>query len=76
MSFSFYYSRRFRRRRSRRKLSDKPQDFQIRIKILEARNLPGQNIHPVVRVTVSNQRRETKVRKSTTKPIYNEVMSA
>ena len=41
--------------------------------MIEGRQLPGQNIHPVVRVSVSNQVRQTRVKKSTNKPYYNEV---
>ncbi|KAL9983681.1 hypothetical protein ACROYT_G005897 [Oculina patagonica] len=67
--------RRKRRKRSRRggrKWSTKVQDFQIRIRIIEGRQLPGGNIHPVVRVTVAGQRRETTVKRSTNKPVYNQ----
>lgn len=46
---------------------------QIRIRILEGRQLTGGNIHPVVRVTVAGQRRETTVKRSTNKPVYNQV---
>ncbi|EDO43088.1 predicted protein, partial [Nematostella vectensis] len=56
----------------RRRWSDKVQDFQIRVKILEGRQLSGNNIHPVVRVAMSNQKRETKIVRSTNKPVYNE----
>ncbi|XP_022792926.1 myoferlin-like isoform X1 [Stylophora pistillata] len=59
-------------RKGRRAWSTKVQDFQIRIRILEGRQLPGSNIHPVVRVTVNGQRRETAVKKSTNKPVYNQ----
>ena len=47
--------------------------LQIRIRILEGRQLVGNNIHPVVRVTVAGQRRETTVKRSTNKPVYNQV---
>lgn len=59
-------------RRGGRKWSTKVQDFQIRIRILEGRQLVGNNIHPVVRVTVAGQRRETTVKRSTNKPVYNQ----
>ena len=47
--------------------------FEIRIRVLEGRQLPGSNIHPVVRVTVAGQQRETTVKRSTNKPVYNQV---
>lgn len=47
--------------------------FQIRVRVIEGRQLPGSNIHPVVRVTVNGQQRETTVKKSTNKPVYNQV---
>ena len=47
--------------------------FQIRIRVLEGRQLPGNNIHPVVRVTVADQQRETAVKRSTNRPVYNQV---
>jgi len=65
--------RRTRSRRSGRKWSTKVQDFQIRVRVLEGRQLPGSNIHPVVRVTVAGQQRETTVKRSTNKPVYNQV---
>ncbi|EDO36863.1 predicted protein, partial [Nematostella vectensis] len=56
----------------RHKLSNKPQDFQVRVRIIEGRQLSGQNISPVARVTVANQTRQTKVKISTNKPFYDE----
>lgn len=47
--------------------------FEIRVRVLEGRQLPGSNIHPVVRVTVAGQQRETTVKRSTNKPVYNQV---
>lgn len=41
--------------------------------IIEGRQLAGANISPVVRVTIDNQTRQTKVIKSTNKPFYDEV---
>lgn len=64
--------RRKRTRRGGRKWSNKVQDFQIRVRVLEGRQLPGSNIHPVVRVTVAGQQRETTVKRSTNKPVYNQ----
>ncbi|XP_063963827.1 myoferlin-like isoform X3 [Lytechinus pictus] len=62
-----------RKKKSRSKLSKKPQDFQVRIKVWEARQLAGGNIHPVCKVTVSNQTKMTRVKKSTNRPYYDEV---
>lgn len=64
--------RRKRSRRGGRKWSTKVQDFQIRVRVIEGRQLLGSNIHPVVRVTVNGQQRETTVKKSTNKPVYNQ----
>ncbi|KAL5022080.1 hypothetical protein ScPMuIL_001235 [Solemya velum] len=60
------------RRKVRGKLSNKPQDFQIRIKVLEARQLQGGNIQPVCKVTAYNQAKQTRVKKSTNSPFWNE----
>ena len=46
---------------------------QVRVRIIEGRQLSGGNISPVVRVTVANQSRQTRVKKSTNKPLYDEV---
>lgn len=43
------------------------------MRIIEGRQLAGANISPVVRVTIENQTRQTKVIKSTNKPFYDEV---
>ena len=43
------------------------------MRIIEGRQLAGANISPVVRVTIDNQTRQTKVIKSTSKPFYDEV---
>lgn len=45
---------------------------QIRVKILEARQLQGGNIQPVAKVTVANQTKQTRVKKSTNSPSWNE----
>ncbi|XP_060557298.1 dysferlin-like isoform X3 [Ruditapes philippinarum] len=60
------------KRRFRGKLSNKPQDFQIRIKILEGRQIEGSNIQPVCKVTCFNQVKQTRVQKSTNSPFWNE----
>ncbi|KAK6186023.1 hypothetical protein SNE40_008141 [Patella caerulea] len=61
-----------KRKKTRSNLSNKPQDFQVRIKILEARQLQGANIQPVTRVTCFNQMKQTRVKKSTNSPFWNE----
>ena len=53
-------------------LSTKPTDFQVRVKILEARQLQGDNIQPCAKVTVYNQTKTTRVKKSTNSPYWNE----
>ena len=46
---------------------------QIRVKVFEARQLAGGNIDPVVRVSVADQDRDTKIKKCTNSPAFNEV---
>ena len=46
--------------------------FQVRVKILEARQLQGDNIQPCAKVTVYNQTKTTRVKKSTNSPYWNE----
>ncbi|CAF0920234.1 unnamed protein product [Rotaria sordida] len=53
--------------------STKPQDFQIRVKIFQARRLNGSNIHPVCRIRVINSIKQTKIQKGTNHPYFNEV---
>ncbi|XP_052538887.1 dysferlin isoform X5 [Tympanuchus pallidicinctus] len=54
-----------KRRRSlpKKPLSNKPQDFQIRVRVIEARQLPGVHIRPVVKVTAAGQSKRTRIRK-------------
>ncbi|CAB4031801.1 myoferlin-like isoform X1, partial [Paramuricea clavata] len=61
-------------KKQRFSLPDKPLDFQIRIKVVEARQLEGNDINPVVRVTIGNKRRQTRVRQSTNRPYYNQTL--
>ncbi|NWW75850.1 DYSF protein, partial [Climacteris rufus] len=44
---------------------------QIRVKVIEARQLPGINIRPVVKVTVAGQTKRTRIRKGNS-PIFDE----
>uniref|UniRef100_A0A672V8D0 Dysferlin n=1 Tax=Strigops habroptila TaxID=2489341 RepID=A0A672V8D0_STRHB len=61
-----------RRRSSPKKpLSNKPQDFQIRVRVIEARQLPGVNIRPVVKVTAAGQTKRTRIRKGNS-PFFDE----
>nr|XP_039273403.1 myoferlin-like isoform X2 [Styela clava] len=58
----------------RSKLSDKVEDFQIRVKIHEGRQLAGSNIKPVVKVKCGpNQIKITRVKKSSA-PVWEEMM--
>lgn len=47
-------------------------DFQVCVTIIEARQLAGLNMDPVVCVTVGDQKRYTSVKESTNCPYYNE----
>jgi len=51
----------------------KAQDFQLCITIIEARQLAGLNMDPVVCVQVGDQKKYTSVKESTNCPYYNEV---
>ncbi|TSK22735.1 Myoferlin [Bagarius yarrelli] len=42
------------RRKRPKSLSNKPQDFQIRVRVIEGRQLPGNNIKPVVKIFFYN----------------------
>lgn len=52
----------------------KSQDFQVCITIIEARQLAGLNMDPVVCVQVGDSRKYTSVKESTNCPYYNEVV--
>ncbi len=51
----------------------KAQDFQVCITVIEARQLAGLNMDPVVCVQVGDQKKYTSVKESTNCPYYNEV---
>ena len=53
--------------------SDKNQDFQIRIKVFQARQLDGNNISPRCSIKCSNATKYTKTMKSTNSPFWDEV---
>uniref|UniRef100_A0A452VCC0 Dysferlin n=1 Tax=Ursus maritimus TaxID=29073 RepID=A0A452VCC0_URSMA len=57
----------------RKLLSDKPQDFQIRVQVIEGRQLPGVNIKPVVKVTAAGQTKRTRIHKGNS-PLFNETL--
>ncbi|XP_061769069.1 dysferlin isoform X1 [Nerophis ophidion] len=52
-------------------LSNKSQDIQVRVRVIEARQLPGINVKPVVNVTVAGQSRRTRIRKGNN-PVFDE----
>uniref|UniRef100_A0A3B4WJ04 Dysferlin, limb girdle muscular dystrophy 2B (autosomal recessive) n=1 Tax=Seriola lalandi dorsalis TaxID=1841481 RepID=A0A3B4WJ04_SERLL len=52
-------------------LPNKPQDLQVRVRVIEGRQLPGINIKPVVKVTVSGQTKRTRIRKGNN-PFFDE----
>ncbi len=60
-------------KRQNKPRSTKPQNFQIRIKIFQARQLDGSNLHPVCRVRVVGSEKQTKIQKGTSQPYFNEV---
>ncbi|KAK2093228.1 Fer-1-like protein 5 [Saguinus oedipus] len=55
-----------------RSLSSKPQHFQVRVKVFEARQLMGNNIKPVVRVSIGGQQHQTRI-KMGNNPFFNEI---
>ncbi|XP_077275644.1 otoferlin isoform X3 [Temnothorax americanus] len=65
-------------KRSKPKTSDtwqsvlKAQDYQVCVTIIEARQLAGLNMDPVVCVQIGDQRKYTSVKESTNCPYYNE----
>ncbi|XP_032889478.1 myoferlin isoform X2 [Amblyraja radiata] len=65
-------TRRLRKRKSKRPLSNKPQDFQIRVRIIAARQLAGNNVKPVVKVTVCNETHRTRIRRGNN-PHFDEI---
>ncbi|KAA0718022.1 Myoferlin Fer-1-like protein 3 [Triplophysa tibetana] len=59
-------------RKRQRTSANKPQDFQIRIRVIEGRQLPGNNIKPVVKVCVCGQTHRTRVRRGNN-PFFDEI---
>ncbi|KAE8279305.1 Dysferlin Dystrophy-associated fer-1-like protein Fer-1-like protein 1 [Larimichthys crocea] len=52
-------------------LPNKPQDIQVRVRVIEGRQLPGINIKPVVKVMVAGQTKRTRIRKGNN-PFFDE----
>lgn len=46
---------------------------QVRIKIVKGRQLAGANIHPVVKVSLGKESKQTRVKSATNRPHYDEV---
>ncbi|XP_053166720.1 myoferlin isoform X2 [Hemicordylus capensis] len=59
-------------RKNRRVLSNKPQDFQIRVRVIEGRQLCGNNIKPVVKVHVCGQTHRTRIKRGNN-PYFDEM---
>nr|XP_030694550.1 fer-1-like protein 5 [Globicephala melas] len=55
-------------------LSPKPQHFQVRVKVFEARQLMGKDIKPVVKVVIGGYQHHTRI-KMGNNPFFNEVGS-
>ncbi|XP_036428178.1 myoferlin isoform X2 [Colossoma macropomum] len=62
----------WRTRKQQRPLSNKPQDFQIRVRIIEGRQLPGNNIKPVVKVNVCGDTHRTRIKRGNN-PFFDEI---
>ncbi|KAM8924190.1 myoferlin isoform 2-T2 [Pelodytes ibericus] len=59
-------------KKTRRILSNKPQDFQIRVRVIEGRQLSGNNIKPVVKVSVAGQTHRTRIKRGNN-PYFDEI---
>ncbi|TNM99953.1 hypothetical protein fugu_012986 [Takifugu bimaculatus] len=59
-------------RKRHRALANKPQDFQIRVRVIEGRQLPGNNIKPVVKVSTCGQTHRTRIRRGNN-PFFDEM---
>ncbi|CAM4604054.1 unnamed protein product [Caretta caretta] len=59
-------------KKMRRILSNKPQDFQIRVRVIEGRQLSGNNIKPVVKVHVCGQTHRTRIKRGNN-PYFDEI---
>ncbi|EMP42136.1 Myoferlin [Chelonia mydas] len=59
-------------KKMRRILSNKPQDFQIRVRVIEGRQLSGNNIKPVVKVHICGQTHRTRIKRGNN-PYFDEM---
>lgn len=59
-------------KQTRRILSNKPQDFQVRVRVIEGRQIAGNNIKPVVKVTVAGQTHRTRIKRGNN-PYFDEI---
>ncbi|XP_078094608.1 myoferlin-like [Mustelus asterias] len=55
-----------------RKFSDKPQEFQVRVRVIEGRQLYGGNIRPVVKVYVGDAVFRTRIKRGNN-PVFDEI---
>ncbi|KAI4889280.1 hypothetical protein NFI96_010829, partial [Prochilodus magdalenae] len=62
----------WRTRKQQRPISNKPQDFQIRVRIIEGRQLSGNNIKPVVKVNVCGDTHRTRIKRGNN-PYFDEM---
>ncbi|XP_068440047.1 myoferlin-like isoform X2 [Clinocottus analis] len=60
------------RAQNRHRLVNKPQDFQIRVRIIEARQLSGNNVKPVVKVIVCGETHRTRIKRGNN-PFFDEI---
>ncbi|KAM9716080.1 myoferlin-like isoform 2-T2 [Menidia menidia] len=65
-------SQRLNRAQKRHRLINKPQDFQIRVRVIEARQLSGNNIKPVVKVHVCGDTHRTRIKRGNN-PFFDEM---
>ncbi|XP_035258485.1 myoferlin-like isoform X2 [Anguilla anguilla] len=61
-----------RTRKRHKQLANKPQDFQIRVRVIEARQLPGNNIKPVVKVNICEETHRTRIKRGNN-PYFDEM---
>ncbi|XP_008319982.1 myoferlin [Cynoglossus semilaevis] len=54
-------------------LANKPQDFQIRVQVIEGRQFPGNNIKPVVKVNTCGQTHRTRIKQGNN-PYFDEMI--
>ncbi|XP_044276588.1 myoferlin [Varanus komodoensis] len=59
-------------KKNRKIVSNKPQDFQIRVRVIEGRQLCGNNIKPVVKVYVCGQTHRTRIKRGNN-PYFDEM---